>query len=492
MFAEDEDRAWGAAVNKLPQVTLVFWIMKIAATTLGETGGDLLAQTMNVGYLLSSIILVSLFLLSLVTQLATKTFHPALYWTVILSTSTAGTTMSDFMNRTLGFGYAKGAAVLITCLAIVFVIWRLSGYPFNVQQVSTFGGELLYWIAILFSNTLGTSLGDFLADDSGFGFGGSALLIVGVMLAIVAAMRVRWISRTLLFWMAFVLTRPLGASAGDLISKPVSKGGLGYGTIGASLVLGSVLLSLIVYSYLRQGWRPAALRLRDGQRRWILVMCRVHGDMAGHQRAVWRRLRSAGAVQLSHDIWAWPDLPVADPLQQMVHRESAASDGSFVVLTATGDEYATAHLEQLYDKARQEEWAALRADCDQYIADLDRAERNGALTSAALEGKEQSLRRLRRWYLELRARELAPGPATVEAEQHIQRCVERLDLHAGRVYEVLRSGSDVARSEVAREAGAAQDYADGDVGPGQPSTVDSAFGWRGRPVLAPASAVSGG
>ena len=447
-------------MNKLPQVTLVFWIMKIAATTLGETGGDLLAQTMNVGYLLSSIILISVFVVSLLTQLATKKFHPALYWTVILSTSTAGTTMSDFMNRTLEFGYAKGAVVLITCLAVVFVIWRLCGYGFNVQQVSTFGGELLYWIAILFSNTLGTSLGDFLADDSGLGFGGSAMLIVGVMLAIVAAMKVPWISRTLLFWMAFVLTRPLGASAGDLISKPVAKGGLGYGTIGASLVLASVLVSLIVYSYLRPGWRGPASG--DGAERWTMLMCRAP-DMAGHQRAVWRRLRAAGAIQLSHDIWAWPDIPIANTMLEMVRRDPAVSDGGFVTLTATGDEQATAHLTELYNKARYEEWAALRADCDEYIADLDRAERGGALSSPALDGKEQSLRRLRRWYLDLRARELAPGRAAVEAEQHLQRCAERLDLHAGRVYEVLRSNQPRTVAG-ARESGPAHAYADDESG----------------------------
>jgi uncharacterized membrane-anchored protein len=236
-----------AVVKKLPEITLVFWIMKIAATTLGETAGDLLAQTMKVGYAASSVILFSLFVVSLVTQLRARRFHPVLYWTVILSTSTAGTTMSDFMNRSAGLGYFKGALVLITGLAVVFVIWKFSGYPFDVTRVATFRGEALYWTAILFSNTLGTSLGDFLADDTRLGFAGGALLISGVLALIVVAKYRTGISTTLLFWVAFVLTRPLGATAGDFFSKPIAHGGLGYGTIGASLVLTLVLLALIVY-----------------------------------------------------------------------------------------------------------------------------------------------------------------------------------------------------------------------------------------------------
>lgn len=244
-------------MKKLPQITLVFWIMKIAATTLGETAGDLLAQTLNVGYAISSIILISLFLVSLVTQLKAKTFHPLLYWTVILSTSTAGTTMSDFMNRTAGLGYAKGALLLVTALAAVFVVWSFSGLSFDVANISTFRGEMLYWTAILFSNTLGTSLGDYLADDSGLGFGGGALLVSGVLVLIVIAKYYSAISNVLLFWMAFVLTRPLGATMGDFFSKPIAKGGLGYGTIGSSLVLFSVLVALIIYT-LRQQSRQTA------------------------------------------------------------------------------------------------------------------------------------------------------------------------------------------------------------------------------------------
>ncbi|MGH3719455.1 MAG: COG4705 family protein [Pseudonocardiaceae bacterium] len=239
-------------MKKLPQITLLFWVMKIAATTLGETGGDLLAQTLNIGYAVSSLLFIGLFLVSLVTQLKATNFHPALYWTVIVATSTAGTTMSDFINRSAGLGYAKGALVLITCLAIVFAVWRYSGQTFSVERISTFRGELLYWIAILFSNTLGTSLGDFLADSSGLGYAGGALVITSTMALILAAHYFTRISATLLFWMAFVLTRPLGATVGDFFSKPLEKGGLNLGTVGSSAALTAILLALIGYTLTTQ------------------------------------------------------------------------------------------------------------------------------------------------------------------------------------------------------------------------------------------------
>ena len=239
-------------MNKLPQVTLLFWIMKVAATTLGETAGDLLSMTLNVGYGISSIILIGIFLVTLVTQLRSKKYHPLLYWTVILSTSTAGTTMSDFMDRTLGLGYAKGSLVLITILTVIFVYWRLSDHSFSVSEIKTFKVELLYWTAILFSNTLGTALGDFLADSSGLGFEGGAILIGGLLALTALATFYTRISKTLLFWIAFVLTRPFGATMGDVLTKSHEKGGLDFGTIGSSLVLGSMLGILILYTSAKQ------------------------------------------------------------------------------------------------------------------------------------------------------------------------------------------------------------------------------------------------
>jgi uncharacterized membrane-anchored protein len=235
-------------MNKLPQITLYFWIMKICATTLGETAGDLLSMTLNVGYLVSSLILISLFLVSLVTQLLWKTYNPLLYWTVILSTSTAGTTMSDYMDRTLGLGYAKGSFMLLSILIVILAFWRLTIGSLSVDNVKTFKVELIYWIAILVSNTLGTALGDFLADDSGLGFAGGALLISALLGIVVLAKFYTQISHVLLFWVAFVLTRPLGATVGDVLTKTHEKGGLGFGTIGSSLVLLTILVSLVIFT----------------------------------------------------------------------------------------------------------------------------------------------------------------------------------------------------------------------------------------------------
>ncbi|MCZ4124048.1 COG4705 family protein [Streptomyces sp. H39-S7] len=239
-------------MKKLPEITAAFWVMKIAATTLGETGGDLLAQTLRVGYLISSVILIGFFVASLITQLTARRFHPGLYWTVILSTSTAGTTMSDFMNRSAGLGYARGALLLIAALAAVFALWKATGHPFDVTRISTLSGELLYWAAILISNTLGTSLGDFLADDSGLGYSGGALVISTALLLILVAKYRTPVSNTVLFWTAFVLTRPLGATVGDFFTKPVAKGGLGIGTIGSSLLLTAVLTALTMRAIHRE------------------------------------------------------------------------------------------------------------------------------------------------------------------------------------------------------------------------------------------------
>ncbi len=242
-------------MNKLPQITLAFWVMKICATTLGETAGDLLSMTLNVGYAISSMILISVFLITLVTQLKAKTYNPMLYWLVILSTSTAGTTMSDFMDRTLGLGYATGSALLITILLVTLAVWRWSEGSLSVDHVRTFKGELFYWVAILFSNTLGTALGDYLADDSGLGFAGGALLIGSTIAVVVLLHFYTRISSVLLFWLAFVLTRPFGATLGDVLTKPHEKGGLDFGTIGSSAVLAAILLALVVAATLHKNRR---------------------------------------------------------------------------------------------------------------------------------------------------------------------------------------------------------------------------------------------
>ncbi len=239
-------------MNKVAQVTIYFWIMKICATTLGETAGDLLSMTMNVGYAISSIILLSLFVVTLTIQLVSNKFHPVLYWLVILTTSTAGTTMSDYMDRTLGLGYANGSLILVTGLLIVLAIWHISEKTISVSTIQTVKAELFYWTAILFSNTLGTALGDFLADDSGLGFLGGAALIAALIAVVTLLYYTTRLNRVALFWLAFVLTRPFGATFGDLLTKPLEKGGLGFGTIGSSIILAILLAGFVVYASIQE------------------------------------------------------------------------------------------------------------------------------------------------------------------------------------------------------------------------------------------------
>src|SRR5262245_24288848 len=232
-------------MSKVAPVNFAFWIMKICATTLGETAGDLLSMTLAVGYAGSSVVLLGLFLVSLAAQLRSSRFHAALYWTVILSTSTAGTTMSDFMDRTLGLGYARGSLILLACLSAVLIAWRRCEGTLSVSSIRSRRTEVFYWVAILFSNTLGTALGEFLADDSALGFLGGAALIGGLIALTALAAWLTRVDRVVLFWIAFVLTRPFGATCGDLLTKPVAKGGLDLGTVAASLILASVLVLVI-------------------------------------------------------------------------------------------------------------------------------------------------------------------------------------------------------------------------------------------------------
>lgn len=234
--------------NKLPQLTLLFWIMKICATTLGETAGDLLSMTLHIGYALSTLLLFGIFLLTISAQLAAKRHIPVLYWAVILSTSTAGTTLSDFMDRSLGLGYARGSLILVSILSAVLLLWQYREGSLSVSSIRSRKSELFYWTAILISNTLGTALGDFLADSSGLGFAGGALLLASLLLVLVLAYYFTPLSRIFLFWAAFVLTRPFGATFGDFLTKSGQQGGLGLGTKISSLILLSILLGLIIYT----------------------------------------------------------------------------------------------------------------------------------------------------------------------------------------------------------------------------------------------------
>jgi len=213
-------------LSKVPQVTLVFWIIKIAATTLGETGGDSVPMTLNWGYLAGTVLFLSLLAVLVIWQILAGKFHPFLYWATIVASTTFGTTMADFADRSLGIGYTGGSAVLFFCLIAVLGLWYWSQGTISVDTVSTPKVEVFYWAAITFSQTLGTALGDWLADTGGLGYEGGAL-VFGAGLAIVAA-AYYWtnVSRVTLFWAAFILTRPLGATVGDFLDKPVNHGGL--------------------------------------------------------------------------------------------------------------------------------------------------------------------------------------------------------------------------------------------------------------------------
>lgn len=241
-----------ATLSKIPAVTLLFWVMKICATTLGETGGDLLSMTLKVGYGASSLILIGAFFVLLFIQLLVKRYHPPIFWLVIIATSTAGTTMSDYMDRTLGLGYATGSAILVGILVAVLAVWRLVEGSISVENIRTFRGELFYWMAILFSNTLGTALGDFLADSSGLGFAGGAALISTLLVIVILLHYLTDFSKITLFWIAFVLTRPFGATFGDLMTKTKEQGGLDLGTVGSSSVLAITLAALIIYTSVRR------------------------------------------------------------------------------------------------------------------------------------------------------------------------------------------------------------------------------------------------
>lgn len=235
-------------MNKLAPITLLFWIMKIAATTLGETSGDLLSMTSDLGYAVSPLVLFGFFLLTVIPQLLARKYHPVLYWSVILSTTMVGTTISDYMDRTLQLGHLQGSAILLGILLAIFTFWSMSGQPLAVDKIKSSKTELLYRIAILCSNTLGTALGDFFADTSGLGFAGGALLIGGLLVLLALAAFYTRFSKVAIFWFAFVLTRPFGATFGDLFTKPVQSGGLGVGTVNSSLILVALLGTCIVYA----------------------------------------------------------------------------------------------------------------------------------------------------------------------------------------------------------------------------------------------------
>lgn len=214
------------ALSKVPQVTLIFWVIKIAATTLGETGGDAVSMSMNLGYLVGTAIFAAIFVAAVSAQIFAKQFHPVIYWTTIIASTTVGTTLADYADRSLGIGYTGGAALLAGLVGLSLFAWYRTLGTVSVDSVRTPKAEMFYWVTIMLSQTLGTALGDWTADSAGLGYLGAALIFGGLLALVAAAYFWSSLSHTLLFWAAFILTRPLGAVVGDFLDKPVSKGGL--------------------------------------------------------------------------------------------------------------------------------------------------------------------------------------------------------------------------------------------------------------------------
>ncbi len=235
------------ALSKVPEITILFWLIKIAATTLGETGGDMVSMSMHLGYMKGTLIFATLFLGFVIAQIKAKRFHPFLYWATIIATTTVGTTMADFADRSLGIGYAGGSSLLLVLLILSLCTWYLSLGSIAVDTVSSPKAEMFYWVTIMFSQTLGTALGDWTADTAGLGYQGGAVVFT-LLLAVLAGLYY-WtsISRTMLFWAAFILTRPLGAVVGDFLDKPISHGGLALSRYTASMVLFSFIIASILF-----------------------------------------------------------------------------------------------------------------------------------------------------------------------------------------------------------------------------------------------------
>lgn len=247
------NKAVEETLSKVPEVTLLFWIIKIAATTLGETGGDAVSMSMNLGYLFGTLIFAVIFFIAVVAQIKAERFHPFLYWTTIVATTTVGTTLADFADRSLGIGYAGGASLLFVLLMASLAIWYRALGTVSVDTVSSPKAEMFYWVTIMFSQTLGTALGDWTAGTGGLGYSGGAVIFSALLALVVAAYYWTNTSRTLLFWTAFILTRPLGAVVGDFLDKPLNAGGLALSRYVAS----AALLVFIVTCILIFKQRPA-------------------------------------------------------------------------------------------------------------------------------------------------------------------------------------------------------------------------------------------
>ena len=234
----------GDLISKVPQVTILFWVIKILATTVGETGGDALSMTLQLGYAVSSLIFLAFFAVALAGQLAAKRFHPLSYWAVVVATTTVGTTMSDYLDRTLKLGYVESSILLFSGILILLFIWRRAAGKIKFENIATKREEIFYWLTILASNTLGTALGDFVGTTTGLGFELGALVFAGLLAVLAAAHHwLKSLPAAALFWAAYILTRPLGATLGDTLTKSHNEGGLALGRISSSFTIVAVMLA---------------------------------------------------------------------------------------------------------------------------------------------------------------------------------------------------------------------------------------------------------
>jgi uncharacterized membrane-anchored protein len=256
MNVQDDKFDGSMALSKVPLVTFMFWIIKICATTVGETGGDALSMTFQLGYAVSSLIFLGFFFICLIAQVGSKRYYAFVYWSLVVATTTVGTTMSDYLDRTLGLGYIKSSTILFCGVIAVLFTWRYIAGRIRFENITSRRDEVFYWMTILVSNTLGTALGDFTATDTGIGFERGALVFLGLLALVSAAFFFSKIPKSILFWSAYVLTRPLGATLGDTITKPVAEGGLNLGRVSSSFIIAGLMFAVIVMYYRKSGLLP--------------------------------------------------------------------------------------------------------------------------------------------------------------------------------------------------------------------------------------------
>jgi uncharacterized membrane-anchored protein len=256
--ADQRSDAVADAPSKVPRATVAFWVVKILATTLGETGGDALSMTLNLGYAMSTLIFLAFFGFALALQVKSRRYQPVFYWLVVVATTTVGTTASDYFDRTLGLGYVKSSLILFCAVLAVLALWRRSTGVIAVDHVTTRENETFYWLTILISNTLGTALGDFVATSTGLGFERGALVFAGLIALVALARFLTRTSAAVLFWAAYVLTRPLGATLGDTLTKPTAEGGLNLGRVASSLAMAGAMIVLVAVTPLRKRPLPVS------------------------------------------------------------------------------------------------------------------------------------------------------------------------------------------------------------------------------------------